>query len=133
MQDSINLKKVTDILDKYGWPAAKNIGAQNSYTLFTTIQNADLDTQEKYIPVMKKAVETGTLSAEYFANLVDRKAVVQHQQQIYGTIVTGGWNENKFRFAPIVDEQTVNERRKEIGLSTIEEYAKRMNVEYKNS
>jgi hypothetical protein len=80
---------------------------------------------------MKKAVESGTLSAEYFANLVDRKAIAQHQKQIYGTIVTGDWNENKFRFAPIVDEETINERRKEIGLSTIEDYAKRLNIDYK--
>lgn len=130
MQDSINLKKVTGIIDKYGWLGAEQIGALNNYTLFATIQNADLATQEKYIPVMRQAVSSGTLSAENFANLVDRKALVQHQQQIYGTVLLENSKEHTYMFAPIVDEQTVNERRKEIGLSTIEEYAKVRGITY---
>jgi hypothetical protein len=129
-QDAIHLKKVTDIIDKHGWPGPAQIGAMNSYTLFTTIQNADLTVQEKYIPVMRKAVASGTLSAENFANLVDRKALVQHQKQIYGTVLTEDREQHMYSFAPIAEEETINERRKELGLCTIEEYAKLKGIKH---
>jgi len=132
-QDSINCAIVTKIIDKYGWPGAERIGAQNNYTLYTTIQNADLNTQEKYLPVMEKAVRSGTLAPEHYASLVDRKALVQHQKQIYGTQITGDWASGEFFFAPIADEQTVNVRRKEIGLPPIEEYAKGLNIVHSSS
>jgi hypothetical protein len=130
MQDSINLKKVTDIIDKHGWPGPDQIGAQNSYTLFTTIQNSDFSIQDKYIPVMKKAVASGSLSAEHFANFVDRKALVQHQKQIYGTVLTENKGEHSYSFAPIADEETVNQRRKDLGLCALEEYAKMKGVNH---
>lgn len=34
-------------------------------------------------------------------------------------------------FSPIEDEKNLNKRRLELGLPTIEEYAKKMNVDYK--
>lgn len=132
-QDSLNLAKVELILNRYGWPGAEQIGAQNNYTLFTTIQNADFETQEKYIPLMEKAVKSGTLNPNNFANLIDRKTLVQRGQQIYGTQINGNWQTGEYKFAPIADKKHVNERRKEIGLGTLEEYAIQQKVEYNPS
>jgi hypothetical protein len=129
-QDEINKQKVCEIIDKYGWLGAERIGAQNNYTLFAVLQNADFETQEKYMPLMEQAVKTGSLSGEYYANMVDRKAIVQHQKQIYGTLLTGNMTTGKLKFAPIIDEELVNERRREIGLPSIEFYAKKNNVDY---
>lgn len=133
MQDSINLKKVEEIINKYGWPGEEQIGAQNNYTLFTTIQNADFETQEKYLPIMERAVKSGTLAPECFASLVDRKALVQHQKQIFGTQLKRERETGDYTFAPIIEEETVNLRRKEIGLPPIEEFAKTVNAEYQPS
>lgn len=130
VQDKMNLEKVKEIIDKYGWPGVERIGAQNNYTLFAAIQNSDFETQEKYMPVMEQAVRSGSLAPEYYASLVDRKALVQHQQQIYGTQVNCNRSTGEFFFAPIIKEESVNERRSEIGLPPIEEYAKTYNIEY---
>jgi hypothetical protein len=129
-QDSINKLKVTALIDKYGWLGVDRIGAQNNYTLFTVIENSDFNTQEKYLTVMEQAVKSGTLAPEHFASLVDRKAIVQHQQQIFGTQITSDKKTGKNAFVKIIKEESVNERRKEIGLMPIELYAKQNNVEH---
>jgi uncharacterized membrane protein len=129
-QDSINKLKVTALIDKYGWLGVDRIGAQNNYTLFTVIENSDFTTQEKYLTVMEQAVKSGTLAPEHFASLLDRKAIVQHQQQIFGTQITNDKKTGKNAFVKIIKEESVNERRKEIGLMPIELYAKQNNVEH---
>jgi hypothetical protein len=127
-QDSINLHKVEQIIDKYGWPQTEAIGAQNNYTLFTVIQNSDFKTQERYLPIMKQAVKSGDLLPESFANLIDRKAITEHGLQVFGTMLKK--EADTYSFAPIAEEETVNERRKEIGLCPIEDFAKRNSIEY---
>ncbi|MCW3075652.1 MAG: hypothetical protein JWO32_261 [Bacteroidetes bacterium] len=129
-QDSLDLIKVEQIINKYGWLGPERIGAQNSYTLFTVIQNADYDTQEKYIPLMMKAVKSGSLAPRIFADLIDRKALVQHGKQVFGTIFSPNFSSGQYSFAPIADEALVNQRRLEIGLEPIEEYAKSFNLKH---
>ncbi len=129
-QDSIHKLKVTALIDKFGWLGADRIGAQNNYTLFTVIQNSDFKIQEKYLSVMQQAVKSGTLAPEHFAALVDRKAMVEHQQQIFGTQITNDKKTGKNKFVKIIKEELVNQRRQEIGLIPIELYAKQNNVDH---
>ena len=49
-QDSVNVLKVTKILDSLGWPDIDTIGKRGSTTIFLVIQHADIATQEKYLP-----------------------------------------------------------------------------------
>jgi hypothetical protein len=128
MQDEINGKAVAHIIETYGWPEPDQIGIQNSYTLFTSIQNSDLQTQGKLLGVMEKAVKEGKLAPENYASLVDRKALVEHRQQIFGTIIQKDLATGQYSFAPIIRVDTVNDRRREIGLPPIEEFAKANNV-----
>lgn len=128
--DSIHIAKVTSIINKYGWLGADRIGAQNNYTLFTVIQNSDLKTQSKFLTVMENAVKSGTLAPENYAILVDRKAVVEHQKQIFGTQITANMNTGEKKFVTIAERKNVNERRQEIGLKPIELYALQNNIKY---
>ena len=45
-KDSINVDKVTKILDENGWVGADKVGVQANQTLFLVIQHADLETQQ---------------------------------------------------------------------------------------
>ena len=56
-QDSINIIKIKKILDEHGWLGADIIGNQGNTTLFLVIQHSDLETQEKYLPMMLEAVK----------------------------------------------------------------------------
>lgn len=130
MQDSVNLLKVTRILDKYGWLGPDVIGWQGGTALFLVIQHADLKVQEKYLPIMREAVKVGKMNSGSLALLEDRVALRQGKKQIYGSQIEknakGDWV-----VSPIEDEINVNERRKSVGLEPLEDYVKKWNIDYK--
>lgn len=63
--DSINLIKVKQILDKYGWLGADVIGSNGNLTLFLIIQHSDLATQEKYLPMMREAEKRESIRLQF--------------------------------------------------------------------
>jgi len=130
VQDSVNLLKVTDILDKYGWLGPDVIGWQGGTALFLVIQHSDIKVQEKYLPVMREAVKAGKMNSGSLALLEDRVALRQGKKQIYGSQIQknakGDWV-----VSPIEDEINVNERRKSVGLEPLEDYVKKWNIDYK--
>jgi hypothetical protein len=121
-QDSANKIIIGDIIDKYGWLGTKEISEKANRALFLVIQHADLATQIKYLPMLKKATEEGKASSHDYAYLLDRTNLKQGKFQIYGSQLSerGG----QLRFDPIADEPNVNVRRKEVGLKSMEENAK---------
>ena len=74
-KDSINLIKIKKILDERGWLGADIIGGQGNSTLFLVIQHSDLETQLKYLPMMREAVKNGNANAISLAILEDRVAL----------------------------------------------------------
>ena len=85
--DSLNFVKVSAILERYGWPGAEVIGASANTTLFMVIQHSDLVQQDRYLPVMRKALKERKASASQLALLEDRVALLHHQKQRYGSQV----------------------------------------------
>ena len=120
--DAINLVKITKILDERGWLGAKVIGDQGNSTLFLVIQHADLETQVKYLPMMREAVSQGNASASSLALLEDRVALRQGKRQIYGSQIGRDQATGEYYVAPLVEPEKVNERRAEVGLGSIEDY-----------
>lgn len=128
--DSLNQIKIEQIIAKHGYPGKGKVGAQAS-TAFLVIQHADLSFQEKYFSLLEDAVNKDELDKGSFALLVDRIRVRKGQKQLYGSQLSDKDGDGIFEFDPIEDEVNVNERRKRMGLGTIEEYAKLFGVEYK--
>lgn len=123
--DSLNLLRVTAIIDSAGWLGPEEVGGKASQTLFLVIQHADAkpEVQAEYLEVMRQAVTEGKARASEMAMLEDRVAVNHGRPQIYGSQVD--WNDGKPSFKPIEDEAHVNERRKAVGLEPLEDYAER--------
>ncbi len=128
--DSLNQIKIEQIIVKHGYPGKSKVGAQSS-TAFLVIQHADLAFQEKYFPLLEEAVNKNELDKGSFALLVDRIRVRKGQKQLYGSQLSDKDGDGIFEFDPIEDEVNVNERRKRMGLGTIEEYAKLFGLEYR--
>ena len=84
-KDSINLIFVKKILDEYGWLGRDIIGRQGNLTLFLVIQHSDLETQEKYLPMVREAVKKGDVYMSNYILLEDRVALRQGKRQIYGS------------------------------------------------
>jgi hypothetical protein len=130
LQDSLNLLRVTAILDSAGWLGAEEVGATGSQALFLVLQHADRlpDVQARYLPVMRQAVEEGRARPHELAMLEDRVAVNHGQPQPYGSQI--GWKDGKPFMRPIADELHVNERREAVGLEPLEQYAERFGLHW---
>lgn len=127
-KDSINLIKVTKILDERGWVGKNTIGSQANQTLFLVIQHSPLKTQQKYLPMMRDAVKEGNAKATALALLEDRVALREGKRQIYGSQASMNTPTRKSYIYPIEDPDNVDKRRAEIGLEPIAEYAKNFDI-----
>ncbi|MET3126794.1 hypothetical protein ABID42_001896 [Arcicella rosea] len=124
LKDSINLMKVTEILDKYGWLGVDKIGGQANQTLFLVIQHSDLKTQQKYLPMMREAVKTNKASASSLALLEDRVALEEGKRQIYGSQIGYDEDTEKSFVLPLQDPENVDKRRMKVGLEPMSVYVK---------
>lgn len=129
-KDSINLIKVMKILDEKGWLGQNVVGRQGNQTLFLVIQHADLEYQQKYLPMMREAVKNGNANPGNLAYLEDRVALREGKKQIYGSQAAKNKHTNKMYISPMIDPDNVDKRRAEVGLGTIAEYAAKMNIEW---
>lgn len=121
-QDSINLIKVEKILNEHGWLGADIVGVQGNYTLFLVIQHSHLETQEKYLPIMREAVQKGNAKAQDLAFLEDRVALKKGERQIYGSQIGPDPETNEWVVRPLIDPDNVDKRRAEVGLGPLQDY-----------
>jgi hypothetical protein len=119
--DSVNLIIVKRILDNNGWLGPDIIGNHGN-TLFLVIQHSDLDTQVKYLPVMREAVKRNAAESSSLALLEDRIALAQGKCQIYGSQIGLDKKTNRYYVLPLSDPTYVDERRKGVDLGPIKEY-----------
>jgi hypothetical protein len=129
-KDSINLIKIVEILDTYGWVGPEKVGGQANQTLFLVIQHSDLETQKKYLPMMREAVKNKKANASALALLEDRVALREGKRQIYGSQI--GYDEatNKSFVLPLEDPDNVDMRRASVGLGPISDYVLRWNIHW---
>lgn len=127
-QDSINLIKVVNILNSVGWPAPEVVGQKGSNTPFWIIQHAGIDTQVKYLPLVRRAVSDGKVSGENLALLEDRVLLGTGKRQLYGTQIGGNIVTNEFYVMPLNDPDNVDKRRASIGLEPLSQYITDWNI-----
>jgi hypothetical protein len=122
--DSINLVKVTEITDKYGWIGFDQVGVEACSALFLVIHHSsDKEAQKKYLPMIRKAVKNNLASGDELALLEDRIALGEGKKQVYGTQISQD-EVGKQYVQPLIDPDHVDERRAEVGLILMEDYAK---------
>jgi len=128
--DSVNTKRITAILDQYGWLGKEDIGEEGNRTLFLVIQHADIQTQLRYLPMMRKAVAEGKARGASLALLEDRTARRQGQKQIYGSQLMLNNKTGKYFVQPMVEPENVDKRRASVGLNPIAEYVSQWGVKW---
>lgn len=129
--DKRNIKRLVQIIDKYGWPGRSLVGSEASLTAFLIIQHADLEDQKKYFPMLKEAVRRGETNKDYAALLEDRILMREGKKQIYGSQLHSNQVTRQLELWPIEDEENVDARRASVGLEPLAEYVKRFGLEYK--
>lgn len=136
--DSLNLIRIEQILQQYGYPGRSLVGTPTNEAAFFVIQHSP--NIEKHLPLIKQAADKKELPFSLYAMMLDRALMYKGEEQIYGTQGKGltitnpetGKKEFKMIIWPIKDALTVNKRRKEAGFEqTVEESAKRLGIDYK--
>lgn len=121
--DGENIKRVEEIIAKYGYPGKVLVGTPENRAAWIVIQHSSPQIIQKYLPMLREAVKNGDLDRQSLALTEDRNLMYQGKKQIYGSQffeVNG-----KPVFWPIENSEKVNELRKEAGfVQTIEEYSK---------
>lgn len=132
-----NLKRLKKIIKKYGWPTFSMVGKEAASGAFYLIQHAEKKYIKKYINFMKDAAMVGEASKSDYARMYDRLCVFQGKKQYYGTQLTASMKTDDsggqlvgLKFYPIENPETINKRRKKMGLNPIEQYAKKKGVVY---
>jgi Skp family chaperone for outer membrane proteins len=127
-KDSINLIKIQKILDEKGWLGSNVIGNQGNSTLFLVIQHSPLEVQEKYLPMMRDAVQKGNANSSSLALLEDRVALRKGGKQIYGSQIGRDQETGEYFVSPLIDPENVDKRRAEVGLGPIADYITNWNM-----
>jgi len=110
--------RMKEIVTKQGWPGKSMVGVDGANAAWLLVQHADAAPvfQKECLEKMEPLVKSGEVSGKDFAYLWDRVAVNAGKKQRYGTQFEGE------ELAPLEDPDTVDERRKSVGLGTLAEY-----------
>lgn len=126
--DSINLKKISSILDTRGFVGRDKVGeACNAF--WTIIQHAPLEYMKKYLPLLKEASRKGDIRKEKVAMTEDRINMYEGKPQKYGSQTTTG-PDGRLTVYKLQDPDKVDEYRKAVGMKSLEEYLKDMGATY---
>lgn len=130
-QDSINLKALIDLRNNYGWLAKKEVGSA-AVTQWAIIQHANLSVKKNYLPTLKQAVEAGDITKEQLALTIDRIRIREGKKQIYGSQIGRiNWKGKYINFIRrLEDPDDVDKRRGRMEMESIEQYAKRYDIEW---
>jgi hypothetical protein len=86
--DSVNVRKVERIINRYGWLGAEDVGEKSNQALFLVIQHANLSIQEKYLPLIQNAVKNKKASPDQLALLEDRIAIMERNRYMVANLIT---------------------------------------------
>ncbi len=127
--DSLNYFLLKDIFNEQGYLGTKEIGDEGTHNYWLLVQHQDKhpNFQIQVLEKMKLVAESGNMNNFDYVYLIDRVNVNTGQLQVYGTQMTLNADSSSYVPKPVIDPDHLNERRKQAGLSTIEEYIIIMN------
>lgn len=128
-----NAKELNQIIEKIGFPTTDKVGEEASSAAWLIIQHSigQPDFMKKSADLLEKAVEENKAAPISLAYLTDRIAVFEGKPQLFGTQFD--WDENgEMNPHQIDDLAKVNQRRKALGLNTLEEQTVIMKQRVKN-
>ncbi|MCA0988418.1 DUF6624 domain-containing protein [Guptibacillus algicola] len=122
--------RLTNIMEEIGWPNEKKVGKEAADAAWIILQHAISlpQLQRNALPILEEEMNAGRIEPYRFAHLFDRISFFEGNPQRYGTQFD--WDaEGKMSPWKIEDEENVDHRRTEIGLSPLQEEIDRMQKE----
>lgn len=129
--DHDNTEWMKTVLARHGWPGKSLVGKDGASAAWLFVQHADMDRpfQKEAIKLLEAAVAKGEVEGRDLAYLTDRILAGEGKPQRYGT----QYHEvdGKLVPQPIEDAEHVDSRRAAVGLSTLAEYDRIMQANYR--
>jgi hypothetical protein len=126
-----NAARLKEIIAEHGWPGRSLVGEDGAVAAWFIAQHAigDPTLQRRVLGLLREARDRGEVSPAAPAFLEDRICLFEGRPQVYGT-----------QFEPdetglprpyrIADPEHVNERRRAVGLNTLEERTRELRQEH---
>ena len=128
--DKSHNNRLKAIISFYGWPGIQLVGLEGSsaFWLLVQHQDGDLEFQKMCLELLKDAVANRDAKACDYAYLLDRVLKNQKLPQVYGT----QWDEQdgKYTLYPVENPVSLDKRRLEVGLCSMEDYQEIMKTMY---
>ena len=118
------------IIERHGWPGQSLVGKDGSQAAGFLVQHAilDLKLQRHALELLTDAVAQGEAEGFMLALLTDRVLMQEGKPQLYGTQYVGAQGGGVEPW-PIQDAETVDERRRTVGLMPLAENTTSLNVQ----
>jgi len=131
-RDAADTKRLSEILDEYGFPGVKLVGL-NATRAFVTmlLHSPSLELQRRALPHVERAVRRREIPPDDFAMLADDVLEHEHRPQLYGTNFK--FVGDKVALAETQDPARLDERRRKLGLPPIRVYARQLAEFYKKA
>jgi hypothetical protein len=122
--DRENTRRLKELIAQCGWPRTSVHGERAVRNAWLLAQHADAEPafQKQVIVLLEQAVREGEAPGQTLAYLDDRIATAENKPQRYGTQFRRLAEPCRLEFLPLDDRAKVEERRKAVGLSTLDEY-----------
>lgn len=123
--DSLN-RVAVDLLLQNGWP--EGLSEQSNQTIWLIIDHADVEYQERYLPLIEQQAVRGTISPSDYATLLDRVNVRRQRPQRFGTQTGYKQRDDEvFTFVyPIEDIDALDSLRLSVGLDSMHLYLRQV-------
>lgn len=120
--DADNTAALQRIIDEHGWPGTSLVGEQAANAAWLIAQHAAPDFQLRALDLIRNAVEHGEATKMQLAYLTDRCLMHQEQPQLYGTQYVDAQDGRGYQLWKVVEPDTLDARRAEVGLGPQAEY-----------
>ncbi|CAI8342596.1 MAG: Uncharacterised protein [Polaribacter sp. SA4-10] len=97
-------------------PTLNEVTQKHMNAIWLGLQHTAKEHRKRYFPQIEEAVKNGDLSKQQYALMKDRILMDEGKPQIYGSQIKNG------KLYTLENPETVNERRKKMGMKTIENY-----------
>lgn len=120
--DQEHLPRLKAIVEQFGWPGFRTIGAEGADKMWLLVQHCDreIEFQKTCLQLLKDSVAKGDAPKKHLAYLMDRVLVNEGKPQVYGTQVQ--IIEGKALPRPVEDPDNLDNRRKAMGLGSFNDY-----------
>ncbi len=125
-----NVLEIKKIIKTYGWPTRKLVGIDALSVVFLVLQHSgDYEFVKEMRPQLKQLAESDSLFLPQYALLDDRINVREGKKQLYGSQPSYDSIKQVYYLDNVVSPDSLDIRRKKMGLNPIKEYLKQWNAE----